>query len=144
MVLSVTIFHSNLFADYEVHSLVSKAFAKFFGKDVSDTDFRTVVNRFNKLKEAKQYANTFYPLNQPPATTFSFSCHDTGGCAPGVIAYVENPPQDNVLIFCPPFFTGSLSILMNMCMSPDYLPSNEKIQYYGAYMCSDYDASDTI
>ena len=115
---------------------------ELFGKGVSATQYQTVTNRFSQLQGAKKYANTLEDLEQP--IVFSFSCHDYfNDCTPKTVAYVM-PPDNDVVTLCPLFFSSLMVPLSYICSTPSYLPSNVAIDFQGAYMCSDYDASDTI
>ena len=119
------------------------AFAEFFGKGVSATQYRTVTNKFYELQGVKKYANT----KEERPITFTFSCYDLyNGCGNNVGAYVK-VPEANLVTFCPLFFSPSRMIALSyMCSSQYFRPDNDGVYYRGAYMsrCSDYDASDTI
>jgi len=104
------------------------AFAEFFGKNASPTQYRTVTNRYYNLQGAKKYANT--QEDQP--VTFSFSCIDSfNHCTGGVGAYVKSP-EANAVTFCPLFFSSRLIPLSYMCTSRTYEPKNDGYYYRGA------------
>ncbi|KAK2466189.1 hypothetical protein APHAL10511_001831 [Amanita phalloides] len=124
-------------ADAGVNALTGgqdTAFAEFFGKNVSPTQYRTVTNRFYDLQGAKGSANT---REQQPIK-FSFSCNDyVGGCKSGVGAYVKNPER-SVVTFCPPFFSYRMIALSYLCSTPSYQPSNDAYYYRGATLLHEF------